>query len=625
MLFKHQKFPLNFLKRCKEQHGMILAHYMGTGKTLTALEIVKELNNKNVIVATPHGLANQWVKEINQVEGLNDFNFRFLTYQDFLKFEEFSQEIEDAVVILDEGHHIIDVVENLLYYDERNKVKERINDKGKLDYSVTFKNVSDNRTMSFLNMFRDANKVLILSGTPFMDGIEDIRYLINIVAGKNLLPLGINEFRRNYIIDPHYNIKSLTSWIKPIIKLLSYNPYYKGPINVFIEKFLNGNLNNLSKIDAKDIVAKLKELITESFRNNKLQINSNNEDGMIKDITKSSLETITIIYIVQVLNSILKRIKKKIGYERLNGDKLKSIGRYISYYNYSIDNGELYPKIIFKTKQVGYTKEQIGIFLALYKGDYSLLTNEQMVQLKIATSYESAEFKKDFQNSPWTGLFYNGRMIGNMNTIEIPEKFKQILKSYLNNINEPTIIYSSFYNGGIRLLSTFLKQSNIKHNVYSPKLSNEERDKIKFDFENGKCNLILLHPIYYEGFSINGCKRFHILEPTMTYSRYQQLISRVVRLFSHKHLPLKDRNVKITMWLCSLENLNGIFELRKQDIEGWLKKGIAKFYTDYAVKMETSTPDKLAYDNFIDDKFFYTDLSKTLRNISIEKQHFKSC
>jgi hypothetical protein len=90
--------------------------------------------------------------------------------------------------------------------------------------------------------------------------------------------------------------------------------------------------------------------------------------------------------------------------------------------------------------------------------------------------------------------------------------------------------------------------------------------------------LLLLHPSYFEGFSINGVRRFHILEPVTKFHIKEQLYTRVVRFKSHDHLPINERNVEIIQWYCSLKNLiNKIHEAKIQISNKTLDLSILEF------------------------------------------------
>ena len=116
-------------------------------------------------------------------------------------------------------------------------------------------------------------------------------------------------------------------------------------------------------------------------------------------------------------------------------------------------------------------------------------------------------------------------------------------------------MYSNYYESGLLLFAKYLDQKNVKYTIYEPSQSKEEQKQILQDFKNKEISLLLLHPSYYEGFSISGVQVFHILDPIDEYYVKEQLFTRVIRYKSHYHLPEDKRNVIIIQWYCTMENI----------------------------------------------------------------------
>ena len=57
-----------------------------------------------------------------------------------------------------------------------------------------------------------------------------------------------------------------------------------------------------------------------------------------------------------------------------------------------------------------------------------------------------------------------------------------------------------------------------------------------------------------EGFSLFGYRETHILEPHFNLSLLEQVIGRVIRFESHKHLPAKERNVTVYYYASTIKN-----------------------------------------------------------------------
>ena len=64
-LLKHQSFALNYItKKCKDQHGLVLNHQMGSGKTLVGILFLNSFPDtfKKIVILPPKFEA-LWVAE----------------------------------------------------------------------------------------------------------------------------------------------------------------------------------------------------------------------------------------------------------------------------------------------------------------------------------------------------------------------------------------------------------------------------------------------------------------------------------------------------------------------------------------------------------------------------------
>ncbi len=223
--------------------------------------------------------------------------------------------------------------------------------------------------------------------------------------------------------------------------------------------------------------------------------------------------------------------------------KKNGLDTYFSYYKYT-NNIELYPTSKIISKQVNYTLPQLELVIKVLGNNMEI---DDYMNLQIyATREEAGLFKSEVD-------YHDNRLLAIGNLYSEPNKFKEIVKIY-NEGKLQTVVYSYFYENGILKFSEYLKLHNIEHTIYEPSLSTELKDKYLLDFKNKKIKILLLHPGYYHGLSISGCNIFHILEPSTNVSKYEQLITRVIRFKSHSHLPVSERFVNIYEWSCTLVN-----------------------------------------------------------------------
>lgn len=159
--------------RCSRQHGTILIHSMGSGKTMSALGIAENMGLSNlVLVVTPKGLETSFRKDAVDLSIDIEGRYKFENYdrlQSILKLEsnaensrivhELCQVIRNSVVVCDESHNLIKLIRNSVCANP--------------DY-----------LRQVLGAFRLSRKLVLLTGTPMTTGWGDVAALVNLAAGS---------------------------------------------------------------------------------------------------------------------------------------------------------------------------------------------------------------------------------------------------------------------------------------------------------------------------------------------------------------------------------------------------------------------------------------------------------
>ena len=133
-LLPHQIKPLEYIiARCRKQHGLILNHYMGTGKTITGIVFLKNFPKEKKVIILPKGLENIWRTEAKKLD-LDTKNIKFITFSELDNFEKYTEYIKDSICIVDEAHNLYNTIgnlQNLFEYQavNKDKVKNPINHK----------------------------------------------------------------------------------------------------------------------------------------------------------------------------------------------------------------------------------------------------------------------------------------------------------------------------------------------------------------------------------------------------------------------------------------------------------------------------------------------------------------
>jgi SNF2 family DNA or RNA helicase len=172
----HMLRVINFLSN---NHGLIVVHGTGSGKTLTAIGasqcLLEAFPEKQVLVVTPTSLEKNFKKEMLKY-GLSDTDPRFIfrTYGQLLKFKNSIAEsvdfCADKILICDEAHNIKTAI-----------VQSEKDPKGLLA-----------RVM--IGCAKKAFRVILLTATPVVNSKMDIANLIAMVNGTD--PVSRSEFDR---------------------------------------------------------------------------------------------------------------------------------------------------------------------------------------------------------------------------------------------------------------------------------------------------------------------------------------------------------------------------------------------------------------------------------------------
>lgn len=684
IILEHQLKTVKYLvSRCKDQHGLLLFHVVGSGKTSLALFLKKNYPSSNLILILPYGLDKQWINAAR----ILDVKINLILTYNTLTPEVLAKNaniIKNSILVVDEAHHLIDMIKNI---SEGSKIEESNSEedeeekfdkaKGKFKQKKKAKMTkeSKNALLSVLDIFKSSKKILLLTGTPIKNDLGDIRWLINIAAGKEIVPYNIMEFAKRYYKPNKANI--FITWvdnimfdtqipftgedlIKPKFKISFSNieRYQSEVFNLIMGlSFLNKIKNKLTQRFNPTVLDKNNVLLTNTqkrmsnlddislaslFGQRKLVDALSNKLNYQKKVTgylsylqlkavdifktplfsKSDLIFMFILAILakglHTLFIYIKQSYEPYDYTSLEIKKLSIASPYLSYYNY--DNLDYYPETTIKQESVSYTDYQLYLWIRIIY-DFNI-TNQESVALGLNKNITEAELFKPTEIMR-SSYLDKCRIIGNLfgynptksGVLDVPLKFKRIIEIFKSKpLN--TIVYSNFENS-LANLSRYLTANGITNAIFEPSLSLEKQLQLKNDFRIGKLKMLLLHRNYYEGFDIKNCRVFHILEPLLEYYKREQLYGRPVRYLSHSDLPKKDRNVVIIQWKCSISNVFDQIRKEKTALRDWFSGAMDRLvrYTPFD---KNYTPDD-QINNFhttIDNQI--KEFRKTIKTLSID-------
>lgn len=153
-------------EKLKASGGVVAAHQMGSGKTLTSIGAgVHSGLPMDVVVPAP--LVPNFQKEVrNHVEG--ELPHRVRSY------ERAARDATDGDWL--RSNHLV-------VFDEAHRLR----------------NAGTKRTQLLAHPARNAKMRLLLTGSPIYNNVSDLAPLVNIAAGKSVLPEDPTEFRRRFV------------------------------------------------------------------------------------------------------------------------------------------------------------------------------------------------------------------------------------------------------------------------------------------------------------------------------------------------------------------------------------------------------------------------------------------
>lgn len=171
-LLDHQLLPIDYLLKHPEQKGLLINHYMGTGKTYLGIGLTQAFPDHPVIILAPKFLESHWMNEIKKYGVKDASRFTFVSYDDAVR--KLSKiDLSRHILLIDEAHNLIR--------------KMRSTD---AEANLAF-------THLYLKL-RQAYKIIALTGTPIYQDESDVAYMLNLVSGQDLMPFNQEEFRLAY-------------------------------------------------------------------------------------------------------------------------------------------------------------------------------------------------------------------------------------------------------------------------------------------------------------------------------------------------------------------------------------------------------------------------------------------
>ena len=555
----------------KKHNSLLLYHSVGSGKTATAINIIKSYNTThNIVIFIKAALHDGWLNEL-KLWKYNSDNIYFYHYDSINGFKEFDEErkkykYKNTFYIIDEAHNFInnvysnnklnkiegvsrqiyEYIYNQIDKNQNNKTNKN-QDKKQVSSKVSSKSdkKQDQNKVSKSSSQTPKNdiKILLISATPIVNEPYEMSILFNLLK-PGCFPASKSEFNSFYLKQERNKIviNNKKEFQNVTKNLVSY--YYGAIPNQYAvnkTKLINVNMSKYQEeVYLYYQLRELKDPANWDFYKIFSRQTSNFAMPYISKKVNGYTRPRPSTYggetpefgqdIMLHINSFEKYLYDFYDYDKkhnhtiandfkncnYNFDKIIDLvnGKFIK------DNKKLYPSKLL-TAMYNSSAKFLNIVLKVLKskGPVIIYTNFSMLEGIPALSI----YFKFFGFDLYSDKTKNDKRYNNKRYVEFHGLVKKELRDYYKNeFNKPDNIYG-------------------------------ERIKIFFVTSAGS-----------EGITLFNVRQIRIVEPHWNEVRIQQVSGRGIRLCSHKNLPLEERYVNVYRYI-SLSKYDTLHKIKSTD------------------------------------------------------------
>lgn len=255
-LTKYQKTITQYMSSHTPYDGILLIHAMGSGKTCSAIGSIEQIRRESslftgaIIIAKGKKILDNFKNELvfkctdgiyipenfsilTAEEKVRRINKKVSTFYKFDTYDKFSKQLRkmskadihdmfsNHIIVLDEVH-------NLRFQDEKGGVKK--------DVLQKYEAINE-----FLHTISN-KKVILLSGTPMKDTVDEIASVMNLLLPKSeQLPIG-SEFKEEYMEQDEDRI-----WVVRPEKVKELKTKFRGKISFLRDPYSSVKTEFLGK------------------------------------------------------------------------------------------------------------------------------------------------------------------------------------------------------------------------------------------------------------------------------------------------------------------------------------------------------------------------------------------
>lgn len=555
-LRKYQEFIGKYLDPGGPYTSILLYHGVGSGKTITSINLLNVLynynHNMNFIILIKASLHDDpWMKDlkiwlgrnpneenVENVTKLARYNtLHFVHYdspfadRDFMEVMKKIDVSKPMVYFIDEVHNFIRNVYS--------NINSKLGKRAQVIYEYILRDKKENKN----------TRIILISATPVINVPFELALMFNMLR-PGIFPTSELEFNRIFITESIYPILNPVKknlFERRILGLVSY--YIGATPDLYAKEELRYIDLPMSEYqyNVYRVFEKKEEEIRERTRRSRVK------SQLYRTYTRQACNFV-FPYVNIHVNGELRprpsnfRISDRIGDNLEKGKDVKNeevekdmLKKYIDAMHLYITETEKYFENVHKED----VKNKRTIFddLKEFKDGYTTVFKESFLKYYQSDTPKSRLLIELYNSSP--------KMIAiACNTYISPGKVMvysnyvlmegiEMMKVYYRLIGYDDFTHAKEFQG---------------YCEYHGRIDYEDRVKVKNMFNSNdniygnKCKVILLSPSATEGIQLYNIRQENILEPYWTEVRIQQVVGRGIRQCSHKQLPMDQRVVEVNRY-----------------------------------------------------------------------------
>jgi hypothetical protein len=553
-LTTYQKFIASYLDYRSPFKDLLLYHGLGSGKTVTAINVYNVLYNYtpkwNVFILIPAALRDDpWLKDIGNWLKKENYEQRFKNIifvhfdspfadRDFLEKIKKADSSKPFLFIIDEAQKFITNVYN--------NISTKKGKRAQIIYDYIQQEKKENKN----------NRILLLSGTPAANTPYEFALIYNLLRPETF-PTSEAIFSQIYISSSNYS--SLNEETKNMFqrRILGLTSYYLGATpdkyakkvthykNIYMDEYFEEVYNHFEAIEEEK--EKIRLRMSRGKVNNEASTYSSYTRQAanfifpnINDKVNGELRPRPSKFKIRDIDAQIIDESKDEEKKRLLIKTNKEIAAYVNACKLFINSLINYLKDIHrKDKDDKYTlQDDIKIYKTKYDGNFTNFHNEETKKSKL--------YKALYGSSPkmimiiFNILKSKGPVLVYSNYVEM--EGLQILKIYMN--------FFGFVNYSDNPSDS--QHDYFRYVEYHGAIKREQRELNKKKFNSRPDNIygklikvIMISPAGAEGINLYNIRQVHITEPFWNEAKIEQVIGRAVRQCHHADLLMEDRRVDV--------------------------------------------------------------------------------